>query len=389
MPGKRANSDPATQPRQPKSPKTDKNSSDASSQPQPRSNRWSKPCVSANLDADYAGFVAKDYDRAFSYVCFCPPNSAVEDEDDEWETEDSADEEPEDSVEDTNSKPKCDGGKKCLCNKLPSDHPEYPWVATRAAVRKVSNQHVHADIRCPDVFNMEVFNDFTGYALIEVAQNLVLGFVEAEGDWKEQWAVCEAVGISIMGDMFMPLAYVDYGDLANDTFCLFFAMFLTMLAKLESQGLLGPDSEVKNLGMVMALYLCTNSDMRAYGICEGNEDKKNKVAEFYNSDERILAYANKYNIDLRGPSNIESCVEELDDVELPPAQNDPWGWADVLKQYEKLYVRERKKPKIGGIQYDITGMSSAERRESSYNGKDPLKKAEIDAIKQGMILQLA
>lgn len=124
-------------------------------------------------------------------------------------------------------------------------------------------------------------------------------------------------------------------------------MFLTMLAKLESQGLLGPDSEVKNLGMVMALYLCTNSDMRAYGICEGNEDKKNKVAEFYNSDERILAYANKYNIDLRGPSNIESCVEELDDVELPPAQNDPWGWADVLKQYEKLYGRERKKPKIG------------------------------------------
>lgn len=166
-------------------------------------------------------------------------------------------------------------------------------------------------------------------------------------------------------------------------------MFLTMLAKLESLGLLGPDSEIKNLGMVMALYLCTTSDMRAYGICEGNEDKANKIAAFYNSDEMILAYAKKYNIGLRGPSNLDSCVEDLDEVELPPAKDDPWGWAAVLKQYEKLHGRERKKPKIGGIQYDITAMSSAERKESSYNGKDPLKKSEIEKIKQGMVLQLA
>ena len=188
--------------------KSDKNSNDASSQPkpQPRSNRWSKPCVSANLDAHYSWFVTNDYDHAFSYVCFCPPTSEVEDEDEEWETEGSADDEPEDSVEDANPHPQCDGGKKCLCHKLASDHPEYPWVATRAGVRKLSNQHVHADIRCPDVFDMDVFNDFTGYGLVEVAQNLILDFVEAEGDWKEQWAICEAVGIAIFGDMFIPLA---------------------------------------------------------------------------------------------------------------------------------------------------------------------------------------
>ncbi|KAE8364716.1 hypothetical protein BDV27DRAFT_111365 [Aspergillus caelatus] len=375
-----------------KGPKSDKNSNGTSSQPQPqpRSNRWSKHCVSANLDAHYSWFVTSDYDHAFSYVCFCPPTSEVEDEDEEWETEDSADDEPEDSVEDANPNPnpKCDGGKKCLCHKLASDHPEYPWVATRAGVRKFTNQHVHADIRCPDVFDMDVFNDFTGYGLVEVAQNLVLDFVEAEGDWKEQWAVCEAVGIAIFGDMFIPLAYVDDGDLADDTFCLFLAMFLTMLTKLESQGLLGPGSEIKNLGMVMALYLCTTSDIRAYGICEGNDDKTNKIAAFYNSDEKILAYAKKYNIELRGPCNLDSYVKDLDQVELPPAKDDPWGWAAVLKQYEKLHGRERKKPKIGGIQYDITAMSSAERRESSYNGKDPLKKSEIDKIKQGMFFQL-
>ncbi|OGM43431.1 hypothetical protein ABOM_007634 [Aspergillus bombycis] len=366
MPAKRANSASAVQPRPSKTPKTDKNNGDASSQPQPRSKRWPKACVSANLDADYARFVAEDYDHAFS-----------------------ADEEPKDSAEDIKSKPKCDGGKKCPCQKSPADHPGYPWVATRAGLRKFTSQHIHADIRCPDAFSMYVYNDFAGYGLVEVAQNLVLDFVDAEGDWKEQWAVCEAVGLSIMGDMFMPLAHICDGDLANDTYCLLLAMFLTMLAKLESQELLGPDSEIKNLGLVMALYICTASDMRDYGIFKENDDKTNKVAAFYNSDQKILAYAKKYNIELRGPSNIDSCVEDMDEVELPPAKKDPWGWAAVLKQYEKLHGQQRKKPKIGGIQYDITGMSSAERRGSSFDGQDPLKKAELDAIKQGMILQLA
>ncbi|KAB8266355.1 hypothetical protein BDV32DRAFT_144075 [Aspergillus pseudonomiae] len=201
---------------------------------QRRSKRWSKACVSVNLDADYAKFVAEDYDHAFSYVCFCPPSSATDEEDDDRETASSADEEPEDSAEDIKSKSKCDGGKKCFCQKSPADHSGYPWVASRAGVRKFTNQRVHADIRCPDFFDMYVYNDFAGFGLVEVAQNLVFDFVEAEGDWKEQWAVCKAASLSIMGDMFMPITQIEDGDLANDTFCLLMAMFLTMLHKLGS-----------------------------------------------------------------------------------------------------------------------------------------------------------
>ncbi|KAF5863229.1 hypothetical protein ETB97_010457 [Aspergillus alliaceus] len=372
MPRKRASSGFEPQSGQSKNPKT---SNDASPQPKPRSNRWSAACVSANLDADYSGFVKKDYDYAFSYVSFCSPDD--EDEEDERSDVDSdADGEP---AEATKSKVRCDGGNKCFCNKPVLDHSEHPWVVTRAGLRKLANQHVHADSRNPDLF---------GYGVVEVVQNLVLDFVEASGNWKEQWAVCEAMSLFLNGDAIAPMTSVDDGDCANDTFCLIGAMFLTMLAKLESQGLLGPDSEIKNLGMVMALYICTTSDMRQYGIAEGNDDKSNKVANFHDADAKISAYAKKYNIQLRGPSDIDSCVDDLDDVSLPRAGNDPWGWGAVFKQYEKRYGQQGKS-KIGGNRFDITAMSATERKSKSFAKRDPLGKEELNAIKQGGILQIS
>lgn len=53
---------------------------------------------------------------------------------------------------------------------------------------------------------MYIYNDFAGYGLVEVMQNIVLDFVEAEGNWKEQWAICEGTAHFLMyGDAFMPM----------------------------------------------------------------------------------------------------------------------------------------------------------------------------------------
>jgi hypothetical protein len=43
---------------------------------------------------------------------------------------------------------------------------------------------------------------------------------------------------------------------------------------------------------------------------------------------------------------------------------------------------------IGGDSLDITTWTSAERKKKAYDKKDPLGK-EIDAIKEGLILDLA
>ncbi|KAK2761677.1 hypothetical protein FQN54_001505 [Arachnomyces sp. PD_36] len=384
-PRKRASTGSSAQPPKSKNAKT--TNKEASPPPQPRSRRWTAICVSANLDADYAGYIEKDADKAFSFVCFCPPGDDDDDDDDEDEDEESG------SSKDAVDKPKvrCDDGKKCLCHKAAADHPEHAWAATEAGLRKVHNTHIHATLREPDLFDLYIYNDFHSYGIVEVIQNLFLDFVEVGDNWKEQWAICEGAALFTMHDAFMPITMVDDGAQANETYCLLGGMFLATIANLEAEGLLGPDSEVKNLGFIMALHMETTAGMRDYGISEDHEESK-KVERYWNSDAYILAYARKYNIELRGPSKIEKCVKDLekglDKIKLPKTAKDPWAWDAALKEYEKRYG-VNKKPKIGGNEYDITAMSSAERKKSHFKKKDPLGKKELDAIKAGLIMQLA
>lgn len=198
-PRKRASSGSAQQSKQPKNAKTNNQEKPESSAKAPSSKRWTKTCVSANLDANYSEYLTKKADTAFSFICFCPPHHLKDDDDDEDEDE----EEGESDEEDT--KYRCDNGETCLCAKPAAEHPEHPWAITNAGVRKLSDIHVHVSIRCPDLFDLYLYNDFAGYGLIEVLQNLVLDFVEAEANWKEQWAVCEAAAHFIIDNAVMPM----------------------------------------------------------------------------------------------------------------------------------------------------------------------------------------
>lgn len=216
MPRKRASSGSGEQ-SQSKSAKTNNNNNeDPTPKPQPRSKRWTKTCVSANLDADYSGFVAKDRDAAFSFICFCPPG----DDDDEEGTPLLSEDESEDNEDAGKPKTPCDNGKTCLCHKPAADHPEHPWTATEAGLRKLSNLHVHASIRLPDLFDLYIYNDFHGYGMVEVVQNLFLDFVEVGDDWKEQWAICEATAYFISHSAFMPMTqYVEFLPIPSESFC--------------------------------------------------------------------------------------------------------------------------------------------------------------------------
>lgn len=145
-------------------------------------------------------------------------------------------------------------------------------------------------------------------------------------------------------------------------------MFLTMLARLEREQLLkDPSPEVRNLGLVMALYIKLGSEMLEGSLLQGDEEvtvKKSSPKFKFNPsdfDSHILAYANKFAITLHGLSNIDELVAELDtDAKLPSTGEDPWGWNDALKAYSKDYA---VKGKIGGDSLDITTWSSADRKQ--------------------------
>lgn len=125
--------------------------------------------------------VARDADGRVSqsasgktWICICRPSSEIakeqgriEDDEDEDEDEDDEDEDDEDA-EDT-----C-GGKDCLCFKLADDHPEHKWIVTKKGFELQNEWLNQADKRCPDNFDMYIFNDFYGYGICEVIENMVI-----------------------------------------------------------------------------------------------------------------------------------------------------------------------------------------------------------------------
>ncbi|KAL4876672.1 hypothetical protein BJY04DRAFT_140220 [Aspergillus karnatakaensis] len=162
---------------------------------------------------------------------------------------------------------------------------------------------IHTDLRDPINFNMYVFNDFAGYGVLEVLQNLLVDFDEAIGNWKERWAICEALPFYWKTEACMPLTMIDDGDAVAATFGILSHMFVAMLAELETKSLLKPESEVKNLGFVMALYMELADDLREYNCLNEEPTKGFNPAQI---DAYVLAYAKKYHIKLHGPSKMNS-----------------------------------------------------------------------------------
>lgn len=161
----------------------------------PTSARWAAVSVTKNAASSYHT-VTKDKSKAYTYQCSCPErfgnkkqrgSDGEDDEDEEDEDEDDEDEEVD---------PKGCGTKVCVCKDAPDKHPGHPWLVTDAGKQKFYGQVTMAALRDPDNFGMYTFNDHMAYGVVEVLQNLMIDFNEAEeaehGTW-EQWVVCEAM----------------------------------------------------------------------------------------------------------------------------------------------------------------------------------------------------
>ncbi|KAL2867209.1 uncharacterized protein BJX67DRAFT_107911 [Aspergillus lucknowensis] len=330
MPPKRASDAPAT---------SSKRSKTGNSATKARSKRWSAVSASANVEASYQEH--RDYN---TYKCLCQARvdgaRPVVDDDDDEDSEDEEDDEG--SGQPRPKNPKCDDGDTCVCKKSAAENPDHPFTITTAGHEKFMHQLMHTDLRNPDFFGMFVFNDFAGYGILEVLQNLVLDFVEAEDNWKEQWAVCEAIPLYWMLGDLMPFSMLD-AETVRGTWSFIGHMFVTMLANLEARGLLKPDSEVRNLGVIMALYLPMADELG--DVFDYDSD----VFDSLSFDAYILAYAKKYHIKLHGPSNLTELVSKIEDEfegedelqsELPAPSADPWKWAVAYKAYAKTLWRD-------------------------------------------------
>lgn len=176
-------------------------------------------------------------------------------------------------------------------------------------------------------------------------------------------------------------------------------MFLTMVARLDREGLM---DQVLNLGTIMALYIKLAHDSRDEGLLE-DDDHTEKVADGVEYtptrfDDYVLAYSKKHDISLRGPKGLEGYIDECEQVELPAStanRGDPWKCAAAVRKYKAAHS-SRPTPGsrtsyrgIGGDHYDISTWMPADRKRAAFNGKDPFSRSMMDAVKKGMVMQLA
>ncbi|KAK5662239.1 hypothetical protein OQA88_8144 [Cercophora sp. LCS_1] len=362
----------------------------------PRNPRWAPISGSGNADVSLK-IITQNPVEAYRFILMCEP-PFDDDEDDE---------EDEEEEEDEDKKSACDNGKTCLCRKPAPEHPEHPWKITDAGQQRLLTQHTYCNLRDPDTFDMYTFNDHAAYGVIEVLQNLLLDFEEAAGNYKEQWTVCEALAYFLPHGRAGMMTMADDGDLVDATVQLIGRLFLSMLAQLERDNLLAKDSEIQNLDVVMALFIKITEGFGESGLLEESKaesigpakDKRKWFPHQYPN--QILAYAQKYDIKLVGPSDLEDVAAKFDaDAPLPkPESNtgkaDPFNFAKALKAYKTrhggvmAFLSKRSKAgttPIGGDALDLTSWTSKERAAYAFNKKDPLGKKELDALKRGDVM---
>lgn len=164
-----------------------------------------------------------------------------------------------------------------------------------------------------------------------------------------------------------------------------------MLARLEAEKLLDDNSAVKNLGLIMALYIKIASVFRANSLLEEDAEEVCTTPAPYTwipdrFDDYINAYATRFGITLRGLDDIDEMTANLNTNVSLPASGGDWEWSKALKEYRAEFPGEAGV--IGGDNLDITTYTAAERKQQSFDRKDPLSAAMIRNIKKGMVMSL-
>ncbi len=353
----------------------------------------------------------KDPEEAYSYICMCrAPRFATESQN---SAEDDQLEEAEAESNGVRKKrARCDFGVTCICKQPASQHPGHDWVLSYAGYYRFGCQRCHAETRNPDNFRMRTFDEHESYGAVEVVQNLFLDFDEARRakNCSEQWAIIEATAMFLLSDWGSCIVTVD-GGMLRATTAQVARMVLSTFATLEHAGLLKPDSEIKNIGLVMAMYLKLAHLLRQQsglepskldwaGASQSSGPLKKKKKSFDFNPARfasyVLTYSTKNDISLCGVEAMDTYTKALDAyITLPKASPDPWGWKDALGAYKRTCVLSvghsvgvKSKGTIGGDALDVTTWSSAARAKYSWKGKDALGEQEIKAIRDGFVLDI-
>ncbi|CAO2651009.1 Nn.00g093060.m01.CDS01 [Neocucurbitaria sp. VM-36] len=180
---------------------------------------------------------------------------------------------------------------------------------------------------------------------------------------------------------------------------------LTMMSAIDQAGELKPDSKFLDLTLVIGEFLAAVEGLPDYAI-EGEcvYRAKDAVALFKkgkldpekalfgtaatlkaietssNYGKGVSAGGDKDSEDASGKESDTSGKKRKRGAKSNAAENDPWQWKAKFKAYKDMQGKT-----LGGEKYDITKMSSAARKEASYDGKDPLAGVSAKDLKNNLL----
>ncbi|KAJ4244998.1 hypothetical protein NW762_014204 [Fusarium torreyae] len=196
--------------------------------------------------------------------------------------------------------------------KLASLHPEWPWFFTMLGQDRFTWWEQEALKRDQDDFQMHIYNDFTAYVC---------------DDPQKCEKLSEMVG-------YLILAVID---------------------ALKKQDVFKPDSEIRNLGLVLAMFV-------KWGREQATEYEFNEACGSWIY--KVIELAEGANVHITGPDNFEETYDKIlsDKAKKAKAMKrwDNVNWASKVKAYTS------KRGKLGGNMFDITKFSPAERKKYSF-----------------------
>jgi hypothetical protein len=110
-------------------------------------------------------------------------------------------------------------------------------------------------------------------------------------------------------------------------------MMPTTKAMLEAQGQLHANSEIKNLGWIIALFQELLQEARRKNLLETIRSYKGTGSGFFAGDVDLYLqhYAAQCSIVLSGIETIDPAGFKMPDFDA----EDPWGWESALMDYER------------------------------------------------------
>ncbi|OAL30680.1 hypothetical protein AYO20_08642 [Fonsecaea nubica] len=211
------------------------------------------------------------------------------------------------------------GLKGCVCKRPASEFPGHKWMLTTKGYLLVARLQWELNIRNQDAAGEHFYNDFNGYGFQEVMENQLVSFN------RFAW---------ILEDTY-EWFNVDDPNTVLHTLKLIGGAVFTTLNSLEKNGLLCPDSAVKNIALVLGVLYDNTRDW------PGDPEPQLEWRE------AMIREAFRHGIEVKGqPNGIETVLEEDGiDRTLPSEADSKWknfNWTKEFKAFSKKHRKGRR-----------------------------------------------